>query len=73
MCYSIIFCCYLGFYRLIVFKQVNSCKELDDKMVAIVHLDQKGLKEHRDLLGEMEQRVKGETQGHMGSGVIKES
>ena len=33
---------------LIVFNQIYSWKEQDDKMVAIVHLDQKGIKEHRE-------------------------
>ena len=31
--------------------QISTRKELDDKMFAIVHLDQKGLKEHRDWMG----------------------
>ena len=29
-------------------KQINSWKELDDKMVAVVHLDQKGIEEYQD-------------------------
>ena len=62
-----------GLCRLIVFKQINSWKEPDDKMVAVVHLDQKGIEEHRDWMGLMGQRVKRETQDHMGRGVKKES
>ena len=64
---------HFGLCRLIVFKQINSWKELDDKMVAFVHLDQKGIEEHQDWMGLMEQRVKRETQDHMGIGVKKES
>ena len=30
------------------FQQTNSQKELNDKMFVIVHLDQKGLEEHRE-------------------------
>ena len=30
------------------FKQINSWKEPDDKMVAIVHLGEKGIEEHQD-------------------------
>ena len=64
---------HFGLCRLIVFKQINSWKELDDKMVAVVHLDHKGIEEHRDWMGLMGQRVKRETQDHMGRGVKKES
>ena len=32
-----------------LFKKINSWKGLDDKIVAVVHLDQKGaIEEHRD-------------------------
>ena len=33
------------------FEQINFWKELDDKMVAIVHLEKKGLEEHQDWMG----------------------
>ena len=36
-------------------KQINSWKELDDKVIVNVHLDQKGLEEHQDWMGIMEQ------------------
>ena len=36
---------------LLLFKQINSWKELDDKIVAIAYLDQKGLEEHQDWMG----------------------
>ena len=54
-------------------KQTNSWKDLDDKMIAIVHLDQKGIGENRGWMGIMEQSVKKEKLGHKGSGVKKEN
>ena len=54
-------------------KQTNSWKELDDKVIANVYLDQKEIEEHRDWMVKMEQRVKRETLGHKGGGVKKES
>ena len=56
----------------LLFKQTNSWKELDDKMIAFVHLEKKGLEEHRDWMAKMEQRVNRETLGHKGRGVKKE-
>ena len=42
---------HMGYVQSLFFNQINSWKELDDKMVAIVHLDQKEIEEHQDLLG----------------------
>ena len=39
------------------FKQINSWKELDGKVVAVVHLEQKGKEDPKDQLDLMEQRV----------------
>ena len=33
------------------FVQIKSNKEIEDKKVAVVHLDQKGIEDHQDWLG----------------------
>ena len=38
-------------YRFMFFIQINSWKEVDDKMIAVVHLDQKEIEDHQDWLG----------------------
>ena len=53
-------------------KQTNSWKDLDDKVIVNVHLDQKGIKEHQDWMGIMEQRVKREKLAHEERRVKKE-
>ena len=39
--------CSCGLYRFIVFR-ADTLEELDDKMVAIVHVDEKRIEEHQD-------------------------
>ena len=44
-------CNHIDYMNSLSFKQINSWKELDDKMVAVVYLDQKGIEEHQDQMG----------------------
>ena len=39
---------HVDYMHSLFFNQINSWKELDDKIVAVVHLDQKGIEEHQD-------------------------